>query len=245
MARDKDGTVLMTVANPNATHIMYRIWGEDAARPLYIGITGEEWWHRISNHARKQPWRAQIRAITVESHPTRSLALVAEERAIKREQPKYNVVHNSMVREGEVGLDDVRDELFDGFYRPAVETVDENICAYCRDEICGPCCDIYPHSMRWTVDYIIRSFHCDKPVAELYPTFCTDCVTEAIARGHAMYVYEAWADEDDNYLSLPLEFVDGYCEETAADWMRVKEARDAFRLRMQITDGPLHGRTVA
>ena len=230
----------MTVANEYGPHVLYRIWGEETGRPLYVGITHEEWWHRMSNHARKQPWRHEIRGHTLEWFPTRSLVLAAEERAIKNERPKYNVVHNAAVRSGNVDPDNVRQELIDSFYAPRLEARDDWTCRYCSDEMCGDCCNQYAHDMRWTVEYIIRSFQCDKPVWELYPRFCTDCVSAAIHAGHAYYVGDPFDDSD--YLHLPLDFVDGYKAETAEDWIRVRDARDAYRMRMQVVGGSLHGR---
>jgi hypothetical protein len=230
----------MTDPNHCERHVLYRWWGDDLKRPLYIGITGEEWWRRTYDHARKQPWSHEIRGHTIEWYPTRSLALTAEAHAIRKEHPKYNVMHNGAVIKGDVDIDDVHDELFGEFYRPTLEASDDDVCDYCFDEICDDCCGLYAHQMRWTVDFIIRSFECDRPVAALYPTFCTDCVTAAIRAGHAYYVANPWDDTD--YLRLPISFVDGHKKESAEDWVRVREARDAFRMRMAIVGGPVHGR---
>lgn len=76
---------------PEAT-ALYR-WYDVEARLLYVGISNQPV-RRTGQHDDHQPWWREVRSATVEWLPTRAEALEAEERAIKREHPEHNVVHN-------------------------------------------------------------------------------------------------------------------------------------------------------
>lgn len=74
-------------------HFLYRWYDENSGRLLYVGITNDLE-RRTGEHAKEKPWmRDGVRA-EVETFPDRRSALGAEERAIFRENPVYNVVHN-------------------------------------------------------------------------------------------------------------------------------------------------------
>src|SRR6266704_3240234 len=81
----------------NATNqhtALYRIWG-DAGLLLYIGISnnfGTRW----KEHAKRQPWRDEMRRLTADAwYDSRPEAEAAEEAAIKAEGPKYDKRHVS------------------------------------------------------------------------------------------------------------------------------------------------------
>jgi predicted GIY-YIG superfamily endonuclease len=71
---------------------LYRYWDE-GDRCIYIGITcdlpNREW-----QHAKESAWWPLARAITLERHPSRTLAEASEIAAIKAERPFCNVNHN-------------------------------------------------------------------------------------------------------------------------------------------------------
>lgn len=69
---------------------VYRCFGEDG-RVLYIGTTGRLG-RRLAAHAEKI-WFLEVRGITLEWYPDEKTATTAERRAIRIEQPKYNLVH--------------------------------------------------------------------------------------------------------------------------------------------------------
>lgn len=73
-------------------HFLYRWWGPND-RLLYVGITNDLE-RRTGEHAAEKPWIAEAVGATVETFPSRSAALAAEERAIFSENPVYNVIHN-------------------------------------------------------------------------------------------------------------------------------------------------------
>lgn len=60
---------------------------------LYIGITNSPP-DRFAQHATDKPWWPEVAHISKEWHPTRPAAEHAEQRAIKRERPRYNIEHN-------------------------------------------------------------------------------------------------------------------------------------------------------
>jgi hypothetical protein len=69
---------------------VYRCFGGDG-RVLYIGTTGRLG-RRLAAHAEKI-WFLEVCGITLEWYPDEKSATIAERRAIRIEQPKYNLVH--------------------------------------------------------------------------------------------------------------------------------------------------------
>jgi predicted GIY-YIG superfamily endonuclease len=71
---------------------LYRHYAEDGTL-LYVGIS-LSWPARTKQHASGSRWFAEVARVTIERFPSREAALEAEREAIKREKPKFNVVHN-------------------------------------------------------------------------------------------------------------------------------------------------------
>lgn len=69
---------------------LYSVRGE----LLYIGISNA-WQHRMQEHSRHQLWWSEVAHVFPISFPDRHSALAAEERAIKTERPRYNIVHST------------------------------------------------------------------------------------------------------------------------------------------------------
>jgi hypothetical protein len=78
-----------------ARYRLYRFYNADGDL-LYIGQTGRYPLHRLGEHLRDKPWVAQIATWKVDPRVwvTETDVLRAEERAIRTEKPKHNVVHN-------------------------------------------------------------------------------------------------------------------------------------------------------
>ncbi|MFE7899204.1 GIY-YIG nuclease family protein [Streptomyces sp. NPDC057424] len=72
---------------------LYRL-RDDADVLLYVGIT-DNLERRYKDHAKDKPWWTEVAARSVEWFPTRNHAVAAEAIAIRAEQPRYNVHHNS------------------------------------------------------------------------------------------------------------------------------------------------------
>lgn len=84
---------LIDIAAPTA---VYRFFSQDAAL-LYVGVTdslGTRW----RNHSKNKPWWSQVADTRIVWYNTRAEALAEEERAIKEERPRYNIVHASHPR---------------------------------------------------------------------------------------------------------------------------------------------------
>lgn len=77
---------------PPELTFLYR-WYHPDGTLLYVGITNDLA-RRCGEHADDKPWMQPGVRATVESYPSREAALVAEEHAIYREGPRWNVVHN-------------------------------------------------------------------------------------------------------------------------------------------------------
>ena len=73
---------------------LYRFWDDDNL--LYVGISLNVF-ARITQHKRDKDWFQEISNITVEHFDTREKALDAEAKAIKTENPKYNLAMSNGV----------------------------------------------------------------------------------------------------------------------------------------------------
>ena len=73
---------------------LYRFWNDDEL--LYVGISLNVF-ARITQHKRDKEWFSEISNITVEHFDTREKALDAEAKAIKTENPKYNLAMSNGV----------------------------------------------------------------------------------------------------------------------------------------------------
>ena len=71
--------------------VLYRLWDKDD-NLLYIGISYNPI-KRLDGHCVDKPWFSEITAITLEHLPTRTDASEKEIKAIKKENPKYNLAH--------------------------------------------------------------------------------------------------------------------------------------------------------
>jgi AcrR family transcriptional regulator len=72
---------------------LYRYF-DDKGRLLYVGITGGNPSRREDGHARSPFWMQLAASSTIERHPERVKALVAERAAIKAERPLFNRQYN-------------------------------------------------------------------------------------------------------------------------------------------------------
>jgi predicted GIY-YIG superfamily endonuclease len=73
------------------THL-YRLYADDGEL-LYVGIA-VDLEHRMTQHAADKPWWGKVDRHEVETYPNRLLAETAEAQAIRRERPRYNLMHN-------------------------------------------------------------------------------------------------------------------------------------------------------
>lgn len=80
----------------NTKTTLYRFFGADG-RLLYVGITGSLS-ERLMSHNSDKPWFAEIVNATFQHYKTRAEAMRAEQRAILREGPLYNIDGNTRNR---------------------------------------------------------------------------------------------------------------------------------------------------
>jgi predicted GIY-YIG superfamily endonuclease len=73
------------------THALYRFF-DAGGDLLYIGITNDPG-RRWGRHATDKPWWIEVDRIELERYPDRTSVLDAEQKAIKEERPRYNVLH--------------------------------------------------------------------------------------------------------------------------------------------------------
>lgn len=66
---------------------------------IYIGVSLSAL-NRLGQHQQNSHWFSQIKKVEIETFSSRSEALIAEERAIKTENPLYNKTHNKNVTNG-------------------------------------------------------------------------------------------------------------------------------------------------
>ena len=73
-------------------HVVYRFYDADR-EVLYIGITINPP-ARFTQHQVSKTWWDDVARITLEKHPSRESALLAEREAIITERPHHNIAHN-------------------------------------------------------------------------------------------------------------------------------------------------------
>jgi len=81
----------MSDREPTETDL-YRLY-DKAGSLLYVGISYSAI-RRQADHKRSKQWFHEVAEITIEKHPTREAAQLAERIAIYDERPQHNVAHN-------------------------------------------------------------------------------------------------------------------------------------------------------
>lgn len=69
----------------------YRYYDIDDAL-LYVGVSLNAV-YRLAQHRQDKSWFSDIKTVKLETHDTRTAALDTEREVIRRESPKYNIVH--------------------------------------------------------------------------------------------------------------------------------------------------------
>jgi excisionase family DNA binding protein len=102
---------------------LYRHFDENG-QLLYVGISLGAI-ERLRQHSFGSDWFDEIRTITMETFETRAEALEAERKAIKKENPKHNVIHKGpeLVRNTRHGL--TKDDLSKSIYLKPLYTLKE------------------------------------------------------------------------------------------------------------------------
>lgn len=79
---------------------LYRLFGPDGTL-LYTGVS-DDWTRRLRQHWQTKQWAPEILGVTLETYSDRVAVLAAERKAIRAENPLYNIQHNhhSRLREG-------------------------------------------------------------------------------------------------------------------------------------------------
>lgn len=73
---------------------LYRHFDEHGAL-LYVGISLSSA-ARLAQHKDHSQWFKEIKRVEIERYADRQMALLAEQEAIKKEQPKYNIRHKKV-----------------------------------------------------------------------------------------------------------------------------------------------------
>lgn len=71
---------------------LYRLYSRTGGL-LYVGISVDPK-RRVKEHSRQQPWATKIHHYRATRYDSVEAAARAEVRAIRRERPKHNVLHN-------------------------------------------------------------------------------------------------------------------------------------------------------
>ena len=79
----------------NSSTVLYRYFAE-SGELLYVGIS-KTFANRAQQHNQGSSWFQESVPVTLEHFSSRKEALAAEAKAIKNEQPVYNIVHNQSV----------------------------------------------------------------------------------------------------------------------------------------------------
>lgn len=92
LAAPADDVPVRPVPLDEQPHFLYR-WFSPDGDLLYIGISNDLA-RRTGQHIADKPWMTPGVRCEAESYPNRAAVLAAEEQAIYRENPRWNVVHN-------------------------------------------------------------------------------------------------------------------------------------------------------
>jgi len=84
---------MRTVYDDTRVHCIYRLWTNEGEL-LYIGLSCSMH-YRIESHRLSTSWFREVAVITIEHLPTRYEARLAEKEAIKRENPRHNIIANN------------------------------------------------------------------------------------------------------------------------------------------------------
>ena len=90
---------------------LYRLWNANWEL-LYVGITIRGIAERAGQHRAEKNWWDEVWAITLETYSNTIELKAAEKRAIRKEHPRYNIVHNHPARAGTPTLE-VRPSHYD------------------------------------------------------------------------------------------------------------------------------------
>lgn len=101
------------IVKASVEHALYRFFSEDGAL-LYVGISADPF-KRMTQHRDGKPWWSEVAQVTIERHPSRSAALLAEAAAIRDEVPRYNILRPSEPKP--------RTRVRFSYYEPAVNHV--------------------------------------------------------------------------------------------------------------------------
>jgi len=87
---------------------LYRHFDNENAL-LYVGISLSTF-KRLSQHKDHSQWFNKVSRVTIEHFPTREEAIAAEKKAIKTEDPKFNIANKKTAREIEQEIKDEKKE---------------------------------------------------------------------------------------------------------------------------------------
>lgn len=106
------------VTTPPKSQTLYRFWDSKDVL-LYVGISVRPW-ERWKQHRGEKPWWEEVARVTLENFPTRDDVLAAELRAIRTEEPRYNIAGVLSVENEQAD-----DPAWDGVHRPRIAGIDE------------------------------------------------------------------------------------------------------------------------
>jgi predicted GIY-YIG superfamily endonuclease len=91
-ASDRDRMSLPLVTLCLVDQYLYRLFGPDGTL-LYTGVS-DDWTRRLRQHWQTKQWAPEILGVTLEAYSDRRAVLAAERKAIRAENPLYNIQHN-------------------------------------------------------------------------------------------------------------------------------------------------------
>lgn len=117
----------MTLPRYNQPAVLYRMFDKDQLL-LYIGIS-KSVQARLAAHGKDKDWFTDVCAVFLEHFPRRSAAAAAEQAAIRKERPRYNIAHNQSP--------DIKPRPLYRQYPAEFEDVPESDCRVCHRIVRG------------------------------------------------------------------------------------------------------------
>lgn len=106
-------------------HVLYRMFNlEDEL--LYVGITMRPV-ARLRDHSKDKDWWSEVATIRLTTYANATLLREAEQRAIRNESPRYNIVLNGLPRTRYYSIEQVTEEIFGDSKWPSLKWMNRQV----------------------------------------------------------------------------------------------------------------------
>ena len=169
--------------------ILYRFFDSDGEL-LYVGITNT-WYQRFHQHERKSGWFADVSYVTFEGHDTRDSVRAAELKAIKTENPRFNLADNPAY---ETRLDHFR-KLKTWLYKDIpVDETHKDLVQAMREFAAAQGLNKLPKRSKWVAMAFESAYFEIGPLGQIRCRNCDAVANDENIISWSSRAYEDWSD---------------------------------------------------